>query len=344
MKSRAPFLIVLSCLLLPLDAQCVGVPNLHLKDLEANSELIVIGEVTTIKTVGSAPPIDFRGQELQADAYSAIMAVRRTVKGFASGQIDIHYVLPLSFVGYRGLQAGTRMVFLRRRQDHYVPVSAYYSDFPAVLSSPPTKDLPSNVGDYTANVLREMLSVIASSSTSTEQKWEILRIDYAFPNSKEVLDAFREGLANTKEPNLRQRLQGELVSMGDIIELPHVIDLLLTNTATPDQRIWLLYVVENRVKDSRAIPNLQPLLGSGDTRLREAAVEALWHVADPAALPDLAAALRDPDEQVRFYAVRALSDIANEPGWGGPGESQFRDHEQEYLAHWQKWSSAQMQR
>ena len=71
------------------------------------------------------------------------------------------------------------------------------------------------------------------------------------------------------------------------------------------------------------------------------AVEALWHIADPNTVPELLRSLQDPDEQVRFYAVRAFADIANEPGWGGPGESEFRNRQQEYLEHWQEWAKAQ---
>jgi hypothetical protein len=125
--------------------------------------------------------------------------------------------------------------------------------------------------------------------------------------------------------------------------LPDVANLLLTHTASVDQRTWLLYVIGNRVKDRRAIPALEPLLRSGDSSIREAAAEALWHIADTAAVPELVKSLHDPDEQVRFYAVRALSDIANEPGWGGPGESEFHERQQEYLTHWQNWGKTWVQ-
>jgi hypothetical protein len=53
--------------------------------------------------------------------------------------------------------------------------------------------------------------------------------------------------------------------------------------------------------------------------------------------------LEDPDEKVQFYAVRGLSDIANEYGWGGPGETEFHEHAQKYLTHWQEWAKNQVQ-
>jgi hypothetical protein len=88
---------------------------------------------------------------------------------------------------------------------------------------------------------------------------------------------------------------------------------------------------------------LKPLLRSSDESIREAAVEALWHIADPASVPILAKSLTDADEQVRFYAVRACSDIANETDWGGPGESEFHKHQQKYLSHWQQWAKSTRQ-
>jgi HEAT repeat protein len=72
--------------------------------------------------------------------------------------------------------------------------------------------------------------------------------------------------------------------------------------------------------------------------MREAAAQALWHIGHPAAVRSLARALEDPDGLVRFYAVRGCADIAQEVGWGGPGESEFQEHEQQYLAHWRSWA------
>jgi hypothetical protein len=115
----------------------------------------------------------------------------------------------------------------------------------------------------------------------------------------------------------------------------------MANEATPDQRIWLLYVIGNRITDPRAVGNLRPMLHSASPRLRAVAAQALWNIKSAAALRDIAPLLRDVDEQVRFFAVRALSDIADEPSWGGPGETQFRQHEKEYLDHWENWLKAQ---
>jgi len=328
-------------LLLCPSLQAIGVPNLRIDDLIARSDLIVVADVTEIKVIGPAPPIEFRGQRLGATEYSSGLLVHEAIKGVASSRINVRYALPLSFVGYQGLHTGTRIAFLRRAEGAYELADPYYSDFPAVFAEKGDITSSGHVQDYAAKVITEMLNVVSSPAATEQEKSEILAVDYAFPRSGQVIEAFRVGIANAQGADLHQRLQGELISFGDITEIPKVVQLLAANAATPDQRVWLLYVIGNRIDNAHAIGDLRPLLRSRDARLREVAAQALWNIKSSAALADLAPLLHDSDEQVRFFAVRALSDIANEPEWSGPGESQFREYEQAYLNHWEHWLKAQ---
>lgn len=343
MNNRWLWFGLVVCLLLTVGSHSTGVKNLNIDNLVRTSDVIGIADVSGAKTIGLAEPILFRDHLLQADAYSSELVMRRIIKGTAPDLLTVRYSLPRSFVGYRRLEQGTRIVFLRRKQDQYSPTDPYYPDFPATLSIFENNGLQPAAGDYTAAVVREMVAVVASTATSSVEKSQILQVDYALPPGHEVVAAFKQGVANAQEPDLKERLLGELIRLGDTSELPEVVHLLVTNAATDDQRLYLLYVIGNRLSDRGAIPALEPLLRSGDSSLRAAAVEALWHIADPISVPELLRDLRDPDEQVRFYAVRAFSDIANEPHWGGPSESFFREREQEYLKHWEAWAKARGQ-
>jgi HEAT repeats len=237
------------------------------------------------------------------------------------------------------LSHGIRIVFLRRDKNQYHLANPYYSNFPATLE--PTGDIHSE--NCSELVLHSMLAVLASTTTLTSEKYEILRVDYALPRNEKTVAALRKSLSISADRELTEKLQGELIRFGDLGQLPGAADLLLKNTGTQNGREWLLYVIANHVKDVRAVHAVDPLLNSPDDSVREAAVQALWHISAQPAVPALVQKLKDPDERVRFYAVRGLSDIANEYGWGGPSEPEFHEHAQKYLTHWEEWAKNRAQ-
>ena len=90
---------------------CAGIRNLHLDELVRTADVIVIAEVTDVEDVGPAQPMTHYDQQLQANAYCANLTLRRTIKGAAPDQRTLTYALPVQFVGYRGLHAGTLITF-----------------------------------------------------------------------------------------------------------------------------------------------------------------------------------------------------------------------------------------
>ncbi|KAA6462102.1 hypothetical protein DYQ86_10815 [Acidobacteria bacterium AB60] len=319
-------------------AHAVGVPRFEVKELVNSADLIVIVDVTTVRTMGAGAPLPFGDRLLPANRYSADLSVRSTLKGRPLEEVSVTYELPEEFVGYSGLREGIRMVFLRRDNGQYHLANPYYSNFPA------SRELASREAqskDISEVVLSKMLAVLASPTSTASEKREILRVDYALPSNDETTAAVRKGLSDSSDRWLSEKLRGELIRFGDLSQLPEVANLLSHDLATQDGRGWLLYVVGNCIKDPRAVPAMEPLLHSPVDAVREAAVEALWHMAVPAVVPALVAKLDDPDEKVQFYAVRGLSDIANEYGWGGPSEGEFHDHREKYLSHWRAWAGSQ---
>lgn len=313
----------------------VGVPGLKIPDLVEASDVIVVAEVGAIKTAG-ARTILFQSRPLNGELYSADLVVTRVLKGSPPDRLTVQYVLPDSFVGYRGLQHRLRMVFLKVEQGGgYTLANPYYPDFPALVEGQSV-----SAADFGGTVVQEMLSVIASPSASPQEKFEILQVDYALPRNELAISAFKEGVATASDPDVKENLQSELIGAGDLSEVPDVVRLLATNSATEGQRARLLYVIGNRLSDRRALAALRPLLKSGEVSARRAAVEALWHIAAQESVPELASALEDSDAQVRFYSVRAFSDIAREASWGGPSESEFQANEPKYVAHWQEWAKS----
>jgi hypothetical protein len=316
----------------------VGVPHFTIERVTDEATIILVGDVTEIKDLGVAQPLQFRGQWLQANAYSADISVRRTIKGPTLDHITVTYTLPMVFNGYRGLQTGTRIVFLTRQGNTVRLADPYYPDFPAV---PDTVGSETPSLNYAGSVLGEMLRVLESPETPISDKYQILRVDYALPaNGKTVAALKRALITSTDDPEFAEKVQGELIRCGDFSELPNIANLLLEGTATQSGREWLLYTIGNHIKAPQAVPALRSLLRAPDDSVREAANQALWHINDRSTIDSLIKSLDDPDEKVRFYAVRGLSDIVNEVGWGGPSESEFHDHQQKYGAHWREWGKS----
>ncbi|HEV2134771.1 MAG TPA: HEAT repeat domain-containing protein [Terracidiphilus sp.] len=316
-----------------------GLPHFSVEKIADSADLIVVADVTDVRDLGATAPVHFGKYIFEAREYSAELFVLRTLKGPIFDKLTVSYSFPIDFVGFSSLARGTRLVFLHRNKDRYDLSDPYYSNFPATREPPEEQ----SGLDVSGLVWSNLLAVLASPTASVSEKRKILRVDYALHSNEMTIAALRKAVDATADRELRERLRGELVRVGDMNELAEVVDLLSRGLATENGRGWLLYVIGNCVKDPRAVQELQPLLSSPDDHVREAAVEALWHIGSEAAVPPLARMLWDSDQMVRFYAVRGLADIANEYGWGGPSKGEFREHEQKYLDHWREWTSGRAQ-
>jgi hypothetical protein len=181
-----------------------------------------------------------------------------------------------------------------------------------------------------------MAEVIASDTASANEKAQILQSSYALPASREVINAFRQGMLNAGQDELKRRFQIEMIRLGDISQLPEVAQMLLANSVSPNEKFGFLYVIGNWVKDPHAIPAMESLLAASDSAIRSAAMGALWHIGSPKATAALVSGLNDPNQNVRYSAVRGLAEINGELQWN-PSVSEFQEHEQRYLAHWREW-------
>lgn len=328
--------VFLMSIMLCSPAHAVGIPHFSISDAVNSAEVIVVAKVGQVRDIGLAPPIRVRTQLLNAEEYSADLSVLRTLKGPPLDNITVTYSLPLTFIGDTGLTSGTRMLFLNPDAGHYDLADPFYPSFPATLEAPEESAPPQSVSEM---VLSNMLAVLASANTSSSEKYEILRIYYALPSNEKTIAALRKGLATSPtDLELSVRLEGELIRFGDLSQLPTIVNQVTQHLTTSAGRELLLYVIGNFLQNARAVHDLDPLLSSPDDAVREATVEALWHIGTPVVVPALVQKLADPSEKVQYYAVRGLSDIANEYGWGGPSEEEFHEHGQKYLTHWREWA------
>ena len=307
-----------------------------LQKLVAGADIIVVADISRIDPAG-ATTITVDGRAVPADASRADVHAERHIKGMCPDQFTLTFFTPKQFLGYPGVAVGRQVIFLTRRDSGYEFADRHFPSLPTAPGS--VSDIES---DPLSVVVAELGRVISSPVTGEGQKYAVLARARGIPNTESFKLSLQAGLDTAESADLRYRIQAELVSRDDLFELRQVIDLLLGNTLTEDQRQVFLLVIANNIKSSESVQIITPLLRTTDPLSRRAVAEALWHTASSNAIPDLVRILQDPDQQVRFYAVRALSDIANVRGWGGPSESEFQEHQQEYLTHWQNWAKTRV--
>jgi HEAT repeats len=309
----------------------------NLQELVKASDVIAIADLSEVSESGRTV-ITVDGRQVPAVGYSARVRIERRVKGSCPEQFTMAFYITDQFVGYPGVAPGRQMVFLRQDRAVYV-----FSDrhFPSLPAGPaPIQEM---VTDPLEAAISELGRVITLPGAPPANKWAVLAKLRGIPPSESFDKSLRAGMDTTDSPELKYLIQAALISRGDASQMAPAVNTLMGGALSENSREALLLAIGNDVKISASVPPLTRLLRSGAVGGRRAAAEALWHIAVSTSVPALARALRDPDEDVRFYAVRALSDISSDPQWGGPSQSQFHDHEQEYLTHWENWVKTEVQ-
>jgi hypothetical protein len=323
---------ILRLVFVVLAVHAFGIPSLRIERLTAAADTIAVVEIHNVRIV---TPMAGRGA--RALLYSADARLVRQIKGSCPSQFGITYVLG-GTSGFRGLHDGVEMVFLRKTAEGFSPVDPYYPELPAVME-PPQPGLGPNNSQVTSLVIHELTNVLSSARATDNDRLRVLLLSYAIPQDlRSFKSALREGLHLVTNPDLRARMMAALILRGDADELSVAGGELLAHAVHGGPREILLYSIANGVVGHRASPSLALLASSEDVDVRRAALQAIWHGADPAGQRVAAAAISDPDQQVRFYAVRALAEITGQSDWG-PSDAEFVRNERVYLDHWREWLS-----
>ncbi len=310
----------------------VGIPHLDLSRVVNSSDVIVIGSFSKPFLNGSGPPMQFRGQSLTTRVFSARLRVSRVIKGECPQELTLSFVLPDTFMGFRGPQPGLRMLFLKREDDTYRFTDPYYPDLPATAFENGLQP----IDDPLTAVLRELANVI-EKPMANQDRYSVLQKNYAIPTSEFLIAAIKRGILSAPDPETRRALQSELLQRGDLSELKGVSEGLIGGTLSAASKRTLLYAIGNKITSPAATDQILPLLMAKDGEVRTAAAEALWHIANPKTAGDIAPLLDDSESQVRYYATRALAAITGDNLWG-PSIPEFEENGGKYVEHWRKWA------
>lgn len=303
----------------------------NLPELVDQSDVIALATVSGIHQLGKTS-IVVSGQPVGAIENDARVQIEWLFKGNCPDELSLRFLVPNVFIGFRGVAIGRQIIFLKRRNDIYEFADAHYPSVPAAPGTPNVR-----YPDAVQALADELGRVLSSQTSPLNDKWTVLAFAYGIPNSNTFNSHLHELLLNTTDVEVRIRIEAELVARGDTSGLEQASRLLLGGTLTNDQKEILLLAIRNHALSPEAVPTLAPLMSSPDVSVRRAVAEGLWHSASVSGVSLFSKMLEDSDNEVRFYAVRGLSEIANDPGWGGPSESEFHEHEGKYVSHWQEW-------
>lgn len=326
--------IVICFLCAGLESLATALPLLRIDELVSQSDVVVVADVGKLTEIGPTT-ILFRGQALPGERYRADTVTLYTLSGSCPDRFGVEFEIPFSGVGYLYVKRGTRMLFLKKSGDIFVPTNPYYPDLPAMPSAP--SELEGK--EVAQQVIAELGAVVASPVPSADEKVEILGRSYAIPaDSHGFTKNLLDGVRNTADSDVRSRMQAILLSRNEISQLPNVCDALLHGKLTTHEKELLLTGIRHKLTNPEAAPQLARLLQSSDPDVKGIAAEALWHTASTSSAPVLVKLLDDENRDVRCFAMRGLADASGQPQWG-PGPAACEDDEAKYQQHWHEWAA-----
>ncbi len=315
---------------------CTPVPSLNLALLTQEAELIVIGEVVSVKSEGVSDFI-VGGQPIMAYKMTATLKSDRFIKGVSTAKaISFRFRMPKNSIGYASIAPGQfGMFFLRESSDlELVPANPYY---PFVVAS---HTPPVTMGTDSEQVVAEVAQVLTTAREpldSCKRAIEVLSRVRSEAPTEAVTAALLQGAQNA-DVSTRLLASAALLRRNDISTLGMVESILMRLPTNIDQeaRPALIFAIQDGVRDSAAVPTLAHLLNAPDSQVRRAAAAALRHTSADTAIYPLSKALRDNDREVRYQAVLGLAQITDQPEWGPPLDL-FERKEEHYLNYWKDW-------
>ncbi len=290
---------------------------LDLEHLSNNGDLIVIGRVNSISNAGRA---------------IATLSIDKVVKGEADARTVDFEFLPNAPSAYARIQPELFGMFFLKRNEAGGGYRVLDSTYPAVIA-PANAVLTGEQGlDRTVNVVGQVL-LTARAAEDRRVAVSVLRSAL----TDRATELLRQG-AKDKDPVVKMQSISALLNRNDIETLAIAERALLNPPAATEP-----YLLENissaleGIKDPQAIPALQRLLGSSNSRTRLGAVSALRQMKVMEAVEGLVLVLGDNNRDVRYEAVMGLAELTGQDQWA-TSMGRFEREEQRYLDHWKEWS------
>jgi hypothetical protein len=271
-------------------APAVPVPSLDSRELIAQSDILVLGHITS-RRISGATSVSTPGGTFAADEVAITVEVDRWLTLPSQATIVVTLLKPKEFLGYADVPSDEpRIFFLRKEGSRLVPVSNYYPTAPGNESKDAlSKDRMEAVTKLLITALRSDRSAEAIRFLETLQ-------------SEATTTALLRLTETDPEPAVRCSAAAALLRTNHLAALNFAERVFLDNTPALQeyQRHNLAYAIMHGIKDQRAIPSLARLQRSSDLT-RRAAAFALRETHSAEAVPLLSSSLRDKDFEVRYF-------------------------------------------
>ena len=289
---------------------------LNLERLTNKADLIIIGRVNSVSNAGRA---------------IATLSIDKVVKGEANARtIDFEFLANAPSV-YAHIQPQLfGMFFLKQNPDGHCRILDPM--YPAVIA-PANAVLTDAQGvDRTVNIVGQ---VLLTASAAEDRRVAVRVLSSARTNR--ATELLRHG-AKDRDAVVKMQSISALLSRDDVETLEIAERTLLNPPAETEA-----YLLENisaaleGIKNPRAIPALQRLLHSSNSRTRLGAISALRQMHVMEAVEGLVIALGDNNRNVRYEGVVGLAELTGQNQWA-PSIGKFESDEQQYLDHWKEWA------
>jgi hypothetical protein len=306
---------------------------LDLDALTRDSDLIVVGKVTSVHEVDSNARVTVFSQEYRARVFAGVVHVDRILKGTVPPDtVSFRFYVPEAFVGWQSVTPNTYAAFFFRFgvNGELEFANPYYPSVPALPGS------PTNNGTAIGRVLATVQAVIYAPDGTLNQKMTALQI-ISYSKSPGATALLRSAL-NDPEEFIRLEAATALVERNDSSGLALIIDGLMQEPSKiPDgMRQSLAANIGTWLTDPKAAPELVKLLKSPSAMIRRAAAEGLWRTQSQEAVAPLLSMLDDPDAKVRYFSVVGLAEITGQLDWR-PNPDDFAASGTKYVQHWIAW-------
>jgi hypothetical protein len=309
----------------PVPTGMASVPSLF-----KSSDLVGVGRTTSVVAAPAA-----QGAAVDGRVVQATLALDKVYKGPAdTGSILIEFPdegthAPRSFTYAPGEYV---LVFLKKTDHSYAPTDRFFSRFPV-------SDKSAGGGAGISGLEQDLLSGLQDPDPKNASGNCLVLQGYDHLTS---LDPVR-ALATATDKALALCAHGLLLRNGDVSILSEVTQFLLSQegqAASMSSLVDLLDAV-SRIRNRKAVGNLQQLAASDRVAFRRIAVETLRAIHAPAVVPILVQKLDDPDLEVCAQAVKGLAEIVHKQGEYNPGLSEFRRDRTQSVALWKQWWTAE---